>query len=174
MKILLGVSGGIAAYKACELTSLAVKAGHGVQVVMTANATRFVGPTSFEGLSGQPVVTDTFADAMRHIELGKWAEVVILAPASANLVGKLACGLADDVLTTTLLAVPAGVPVVVAPAMNTQMWLNPVVQRNLRWLEELGRFRIVPPTSKRLACGDVGPGALADPADILAAATTPG
>ncbi|MBM4390172.1 MAG: hypothetical protein FJ090_03540 [Deltaproteobacteria bacterium] len=172
MKVLLGVTGGIAAYRACELVSLAVKAGHSVRVVMTANATRFVGPLSFEAMSGHPVLTDTFSDALAHIEWAKWAEVAVVAPCSANALAKLACGLADDALSTTLMALPRGRRVVLAPAMNTEMWLNPATQRNLRWLDELGRFTIVAPTEKRLACGDVGPGGLAEPSDILAAIAT--
>ncbi len=172
MKILLGVTGGIAAYRACELTSLAVKAGHSVRVVMTQNATHFVGPLSFEALSGSPVLTNTFADALAHIEWAKWADVAVVAPCSANVLAKLACGLADDALCTTLMALPRGRQVVIAPAMNTEMWLNPVTQRNLRWLDELGRFTIVAPTEKRLACGDFGPGGLAEPSDILAAVAT--
>ncbi len=169
MNVLLGVTGGIAAYRGCELVSLALKRGHAVRVIMTANAQRFVGLTSFEALSGQPVMTDTFADPLGHIQWAKWATVAAVAPASANVIGKLACGLADDALTTTLMALPRGRRVVVAPAMNTEMWLNPVVERNLRWLGELGRYDIVAPTEKRLACGDVGPGGLAEPADVLAA-----
>jgi len=172
VKVLLGVTGGIAAYRACELVSLAVKSGHSVRVVMTANATRFVGPLSFEAMSGHPVLSDTFADALAHIEWAKWAEVAVVAPCSANVLAKLACGLADDALTTTLMALPRGRRVVVAPAMNTEMWLNPVTQRNLRWLDELGRYTIVAPTEKRLACGDVGPGGLAEPSDILAVVAT--
>lgn len=170
MNLLLGVSGGIACYRACELVSLAVKGGHAVRVVMSANAQRFVGSTTFEGLSGHPVMTDTFADAMAHIEWAKWADVLVLAPASANLLGKLACGLADDALTTVAMAIPRGRPVVVAPAMNTEMWFHPVVQRNVEWLLDLGRYSIVEPTEKRLACGDVGVGGLAEPGDVLAAA----
>lgn len=168
--LLLGVTGGIAAYKACELVSLAVKAGWTVDVVLTANAARFVGPITFAGLSGRPVHVDTFADPMAHIQLAKRASVCVIAPLSANVLGKLACGLADDVLTTTVMALPRGTPCVLAPAMNTEMWFNPVVQRNVRWLDELGRYRWVMPTEKRLACGDVGVGGLADPVDILAAA----
>lgn len=168
MNLLLGVSGGIAAYKACELASLAVKRGHDVRVLMTENAARFVGPITFEGLTGHPPLTDTFSDGMAHIQLAKWAQCVALAPVTANLLAKLAMGLADDPLTTTVLAVPARTPVVVAPAMNTEMWLHPATQRNLRWLDELGRYRRIEPVSKRLACGDVGVGGLADPADILA------
>jgi phosphopantothenoylcysteine decarboxylase / phosphopantothenate---cysteine ligase len=174
MRILLGVTGGIAAYKACELTSLAIKAGHEVRVCMTANATRFVGPVTFEALSGHPVLTDTFGSggAMDHISWAKWAEVAVVAPCSANVLGKIACGLADDALTTVLLALPSPVRVVLAPAMNTEMWNNPAVRRNLRWIDELGRYRVVEPASKRLACGDVGPGALAEPADILSFVTS--
>ena len=171
MNLLLGVSGGIAAYKACELVSLAVKAGWSVRVVMTANATRFVGPATFEALSGQPVLTDTFASggAMDHITWAKWADVACIAPATANVLGKLACGLADDALSTLFMALPRGKPVVLGPAMNTEMWEHPVVQRNLRWIDELGRYTVVTPLEKRLACGDVGVGGLAEPARLLAA-----
>lgn len=169
MRLLLGVTGGIAAYKACELVSLAVKGGHSVRVVMTANATRFVGPITFEGLSGHPVLLDTFEGGMAHIDWAKWADVACVAPATANILGKLACGLADDVLSTVLMALPEGRPVVLAPAMNTEMWKQAVVKRNLRWLDELGRYAVVPPAAKRLACGDVGPGGMADPAEVLAA-----
>jgi phosphopantothenoylcysteine decarboxylase/phosphopantothenate--cysteine ligase len=182
MNLLLGVSGGIAAYRACELVSLAVKAGHAVQVVMSANATRFVGPITFEALSGRPVLTDTFDPAfpgrdgapaaMAHITLAKWADLAIVAPVSANTLAKLAFGLADDALTTTLLALPHGRRVVLAPAMNTEMWLNPATQRNVHMLQELGRFEIVGPAEKRLACGDVGPGGMAEPADLLAWVST--
>lgn len=169
MRILLGVTGGIAAYRACELVSLAGKAGHEVQVVMTANATRFVGPITFEALSGRPVRLDTFADALGHIEVAKWAEVAAVAPCSANVLAKVAHGLADDLLTTALLALPRGRRVVLAPAMNTEMWFNPVVQANLERLAAFERFVVLEPASKRLACGDVGPGGLPEPADILAA-----
>ena len=169
MNLLLGVSGGIAAYKSCEVASLAVKRGHAVRVMMTGNATRFVGPATFEGLTGHPVLTDTFADAMAHIAWAKWSDAVLLAPVTANLLGKLAVGLADDALTTVVMAVPAATPIVLGPAMNTEMWLHPVVQRNLRWLDELARYAVVAPVHKRLACGDEGVGGLADPADLLAA-----
>jgi phosphopantothenoylcysteine decarboxylase/phosphopantothenate--cysteine ligase len=167
MKLLIGVTGGIAAYTACELVSLAVKAGHEVRVLMTHNAKRFVGPTSFEALSSHPVMDDTFSDPLAHIEWAKWADVVCIAPLSANTLSKLACGLADDALSTVLMAVPAGVPIVLGPAMNTQMWAHPIVQRNLSWLLELERYTVVAPVSKRLACGDHGPGGLASPQDLL-------
>ncbi len=177
MRLILGITGGIAAYKACEIVSLVTKLGGEVRVVMTPNAARFVPPLTFEALTGPPVMTsamdtsptDGGATSIEHIAWAKWATVAAIAPLTANSLGKLACGLADDALSTVVMALPADTPVVLAPAMNTQMWLNPVVQRNLRWLDELGRFRVVDPVHKRLACGDVGMGGLADPADIVAA-----
>jgi len=174
-KLLLGVSGGIAAYKACDLTSLAIKAGWDVEVILTENATRFVGPLTFAGLTGRPAHTDNFAPgaAMAHIHLAKWADIVVVAPLSANTLGKIACGLADDMLTTTLLALPRGTRCLLAPAMNTEMWFKPVVQRNIRWIDEMERFSWIAPTEKRLACGDHGVGGLAEPADILAALEAP-
>lgn len=180
MRILLGVTGGIAAYKSCEIASLAVKAGHDVRVVMTENATRFVGSITFEALSGNPVLLDTFAGALLpgstsaidHIAWAKWAEAVLVAPLTASTLAKLACGLADDALTTVLMAVPRSTPIVLAPAMNTAMWEHPVVRRNLEWLAALGRYVLVDPVSKRLACGDVGAGGLPEPADLLGLVTT--
>jgi phosphopantothenoylcysteine decarboxylase/phosphopantothenate--cysteine ligase len=180
MRILLGVTGGIAAYKSCEFTSLAVKAGHDVRVIMTTNATRFVAPLTFEALSGNPVLLDTFVgaplpgstSAIDHINWAKWAQAVLVAPLTANTLAKLACGLADDALTTVLLAVPASTPVVLAPAMNTVMWDHPVVRRNLEWLRALDRYVLIDPVSKRLACGDVGTGGLPDPSDLLGLVTT--
>ncbi len=175
MNILLCVTGGIAAYKACELVSQARKAACEVRVVMTANATRFVDPVTFQALSGHHVYTDVFAESpsgeIDHIAWAQWADVAIVAPATANILGKLAVGLADDAVSTILMAVPDGIPVVIAPAMNTHMWLHPVVQRNIGWLAQLGRYHLVDPVSKRLACGDEGPGAMADPRDVLARAT---
>ncbi len=176
MKILLGVSGGIAAYKACDLVSLANKQGHQVQVVMTASATRFVTPLSFEALSGRPVMTSTWEGVgnpgIDHIEVAKWAEVACVAPCSANTMGKLACGIADDALSTVWMALRRGTRCVIAPAMNTEMWLNPVVQRNRQWLDNLGRYHFIEPVEKRLACGDIGVGGLADTQSILDAVTT--
>lgn len=171
MNILLAVSGGIAAYKACELVSLARRSGHGVRVAMTANATRLVGPATFQALCGHPVLVDTFQgwdpSSIDHIAWAKWAQVAVVAPATANLIGKLACGIADDAVTTVFMALPPQVPRLLAPAMNTAMWLNPVVQRNMGWLRDLGSFHFVDPVEKRLACGDVGVGAMADASTIL-------
>ncbi len=175
-RVLLGVSGGIAAYKAADLVSQLVKNDCEVRVVMTRSATRFVTELTFEAMSGHPVMLDALAtggggeaSAIEHIDWAKWAEVAVVAPCTANTLARLACGLADDALSTVFMALPAEVDVHVCPAMNTAMWVHPVVQRNLQWLGALGRYRIVPPTSKRLACGDVGVGALADVSDIVSA-----
>lgn len=167
--LLLGVSGGIAAYKACELTSLAMKAGWDVRVVMSANAERFVGATTFGGLTSNRVLTSTFEDPMAHIDWPKWATVACIAPATASILGKLGNGIADDVLSTTMLALRRGTPCVLGPAMNTEMWENPAVVRNVGWLGAQERYTLVAPVSKRLACGDVGVGALAEPQVILEA-----
>ena len=176
MNVLLGVSGGIAAYKAADLVSQLVKADCSVRVVMTPSATRFVTALTFEAMSGHPVMVDALstggggsASAVEHIDWAKWADRAVVAPCTANTLAKLAVGLADDALSTVFMALPAGVPTTICPAMNTAMWEHPVVQRNLRWLDDLGRYRIVAPTSKRLACGDVGVGGLAEVADIVSA-----
>lgn len=178
MNLLLGVTGGIAAFKSAELASRAVGAGANVRVVMTSAATRMVGPLTFEGLTGHPVLLDVLATGMPdgggtvidHIRWAKWASVAVVAPLTAHTLARLAHGLADDALCATWLALPATVPSVLCPAMNTEMWNHPVTQRNVEVLLASGRHRIVPPTSKRLACGDVGVGALADVSDILEAA----
>lgn len=177
MRLLLGVTGGIAAYKAADLVSRAVKEGIEVRVVMTATATAFVGPVTFQALTGHPVMLDHLAmetapaggSPIQHIAWAKWATVTCIAPLSAATLGKLAMGVADNALVTTWLAVPKGVPNLLCPAMNTEMWDHPIVQRNLRWLVETGRYTVVPPTEKRLACGDVGMGGLAEVDDILTA-----
>ena len=175
MKVLLGVTGGIAAYKACELVRRLrdeAHGGHEVQVVMTASATRFVTPMTFEVLSGRPAATSLWetSDArIEHINLARWPDVIAIAPATANTLARLAHGQADDLLTTVVLASRGDVPVVVAPAMNTAMWENPLVMANIARLDELPRFHFVAPTAKTLACGETGVGALADEAAILAA-----
>ena len=182
MRLLLGVTGGIAAYKACDLVSRSVKNGWEVRVVMTASATRFVGPLTFEALTNHPVMIDALATghspdgvhAVEHIQWAKWAEVACIAPLSANTLGKLACGLADDALTTVMLALPDGVPQVLCPAMNTQMWNHPLVGRNVGWLTDTGRVSWVDPTIKRLACGDTGVGGLAEVDEIMAAIAAAG
>jgi len=166
-RILLGVSGGIAAYKSCELVRRLRELGAEVRVVMTEGATRFVGPTTFQALSGQPVrvsLWDAQAEAaMGHIELARWAERILVAPASADLLARLAHGLADDLLTTLCLASAA--PLYLAPAMNQRMWAHPAVQENLATLRRHGA-RILGPAAGEQACGDVGSGRMLEPHEL--------
>lgn len=165
--VVLGVTGGIAVYKACELLRLLQKRGIDVFVVMTQNACRFVAPLTFETLSGHPVALDTFDRPqtweVEHIALAKRADLFLIAPATANIMGKMACGIADDMLSTTVMATRA--PVLVAPAMNTGMWENAAVQQNVKTLRARG-VEIVAPVSGHLACGDSGAGKLEDVAVI--------
>ena len=165
--VVLGVTGGIAVYKACELLRLLQKRGIDVFVVMTQNACRFVAPLTFETLSGHPVAVDTFDRPqtweVEHIALAKRADLFLIAPATANIMGKMACGIADDMLSTTVMATRA--PVLVAPAMNTGMWENAAVQQNVKTLRTRG-VEIVAPVSGHLACGDSGAGKLEDVAVI--------
>ena len=166
--VVLGVTGGIAAYKACELTSRLRKAGAQVYVIMTKNACQFVAPLTFETLSNHPVATDTFARPetweVEHVALAKRADVFVIAPATANILAKMACGLADDMLSTTVLATRA--PVLVAPAMNTGMWDNPATQENVKRLRQRG-VHFIGPEGGFLACGDTGAGRMSEPKDIF-------
>ena len=166
-KIVLGVSGGIAAYKACELVSRLKKLNADVHVIMTASAAKFVTPLTFQSLSLNQVAVDMFDTPnyweIEHISLAKLADVIVIAPATANIIGKLANGIADDMLSTTVMATKA--KVMIAPAMNTNMYENPVLKRNIKLLSELG-YIMIPPTEGRLACGDVGKGKMAEPAVI--------
>jgi phosphopantothenoylcysteine decarboxylase/phosphopantothenate--cysteine ligase len=169
-KILLGVSGGIAAYKACDLVRRLRDAGAEVRVVMTAGARQFVTPMTFQALSGHPVraeLWDPAAEAaMGHIELARWADQVLIAPASANSLARLAHGLADDLLSTVCLATSA--PLAVAPAMNQQMWAHPATEANLATLVARG-VRVLGPASGSQACGELGAGRLLEPHEIVAA-----
>lgn len=166
--VLLGVSGGIAAYKAAALASALVKQHATVEVVMTKNATEFITPLTFEQLTGRRVMVDTFdrnfSHQVEHIALAERTDLVIVAPATANVCAKFAHGLADDMLTTTVLACRC--PKLIAPAMNTNMFENPVTQDNLKLLEHYG-WEIIPPASGRLACGAVGKGKLPEPEVLL-------
>lgn len=168
--IAVGVSGGIAAYKSAGLVSLLKKAGAEVRVCMTENACRFIAPLTFETLSKNPVITDTFSREtpyeVSHVALGKWADLAVVAPATANILAKAACGLADDYLSTFLLA--AKYPVLFAPAMNSAMLHHPATQANLKTLEERGNIMIFGGAGL-LACGDVGDGRMAEPEEIFAA-----
>ncbi|MHC4249549.1 MAG: flavoprotein [Planctomycetota bacterium] len=185
-RVLLGVSGGIAAYKAAELARLLIKGGAtegtnegasevteegcDVRVVMTAAAREFVAPLTFESLTGNPVAAEMFArrtePVHQHIELARWAQAFVVAPATANILAKIALGLADDLLSTTALACEC--PVVVAPAMNAAMWRHPAVEANYANLRMRGVV-FVGPAKGALACGETGPGRMSEPAEIAAA-----
>jgi len=168
MKIILGVGGGIAAYKSAELARLLMQEGHEVQAVMTSAARKFVQPLTFAALTGRRALTDLFAieSAIEHISVAVEHEMLVIAPATADLMAKLAHGLADDFLTTLYLAFTG--PVLIAPAMNVNMWQHPATQANLETLRQRGNH-IVEPDSGYLACGMTGPGRLADPEVILEA-----
>lgn len=163
--VLLGVTGGIAAYKTASLASMLVKNGYDVQVVMTQNATNFINPIVFETLTKHKCLIDTFDRnfefSVEHVALAKWADVVMIAPATANVIGKLAHGIADDMLTTTVMACRK-CRKIIAPAMNTEMYLNPVVQDNMKILEKYG-YEIIKPAEGYLACGDIGAGKMPEP-----------
>lgn len=165
--IVLGVSGGIAAYKAAELLRLLVQAEAQVEVVLTAHAREFVTPLTFAALSGRKVHTDLFgpeAEPLEHITLGQEADALVLAPATANLIGKIAAGIADDLLSTLIVA--ATRPILLCPAMNVKMYENPVVQENLAKLAARG-VTVVPPETGAMACGAYGPGRLPEPTTIV-------
>ena len=165
--LILGVSGGIAAYKSAELLRLLTKAGASVRVIMTRSACEFVGPLTFEALSGQPVCTSLFDrdDAsIKHIDWAEQADAVVIAPATANVIGKLAGGIADDALSTLMMAVTC--PVVICPSMNTNMYLSRAMQRNLDILKADGHL-LLDPESGELACGTEGPGRLPEPVQIF-------
>ena len=169
VKVLLGVSGGVAAYKAVDLACRLRRLGAELQTVMTENACRLVGPKSFEAVSGRKVYTSLWSGCeefrIGHVDLASWADIVVLAPATANIIGKIANGICDEVLSTTV-CVCACKPVVVAAAMNCNMWANAAVQRNVAMVREMG-FELVGPVEGRLACGDDAIGRMAEPADII-------
>jgi phosphopantothenoylcysteine decarboxylase/phosphopantothenate--cysteine ligase len=169
-RIVLGVTGGIAAYKAAALTSKLAQAGAEVDVILTHSALQFIQPLTFQSLSHRPVYTDKFQEpdpsVIAHIELADKADLVLIAPATANIIGKMANGIADDMLTTTVLATKA--PVMLAPAMNVNMYAHPAVTANLQRLSEYG-YRFIEPGEGLLACGWVGKGRLAEPEEIVEA-----
>ncbi len=167
-KVLLGVAGGIAAYKSHELVRLLIKVGADVRVVLTQNARHFVSETSLQALCGHSVRCDIFDEhaeaAMGHIELARWADLICIAPATANLMARLATGMADELLTTLCLA--SSCPIVVAPAMNMHMWAHPATQANVSTLTSFG-YHLVGPASGEQACGDIGPGRMIEPSQIF-------
>lgn len=167
--IIVGVTGGIAAYKACDVVSKLKKLNANIHVIMTESACEFVQPMTFQTLSNNFVINDMFKEPktweVEHIELAKRADAFLIVPATANFIGKLAAGIADDMLTTTVMATRA--PIIIAPAMNTNMYTNRIVQANIGALQDLG-YKFIEPASGRLACGDIGAGKLADVDDIVA------
>lgn len=167
-EVLVGVCGGIAAYKVCEVVSSLVQRGASVTVAMTRSARRFVGPVTFQALTGRRVLTSLWhgrdvAD-MQHITLTDAADLMLIAPATANIIGKMACGIADDLVST--LVIGAASPVVLAPAMNDHMWVNPIVQRNVATLAEQG-YKFIGPGEGWLACGRFGPGRMVEAEEIV-------
>ena len=171
LNILLGITGGIAAYKVVDLASKLAAAGAGVRTVMTDSACQLVGPKSFEAVTRAPVYTSLWSDPRgheaAHISLADWAQIVVVAPATANILGKVAHGICDDLLSTTLCACWTS-PLLFAPAMNDRMWANPAVAANVEILKQRG-VHIVGPASGRLACGTEGLGRMAEPSEILEA-----
>lgn len=167
--IILGITGSIAAYKAVDLANTLTKEGHSVHVIMTESATKLLSVPTIQTISKNKVYTDMFESyipsEVEHISLAQKADLFLVAPATANFIAKAAAGIADDMLTTVLLAI-RDKPIIICPAMNTAMYENPITQRNIKVLSELG-FTFVEPREARLACGDLGKGALADIKEIL-------
>ncbi len=169
VNILLGVSGAIPVYKAADLASKLTSAGAKVRCVMTASAAKLVTPRTFQALTGMPVYTDLWTDpkdfSITHIDLADSADIIVVAPATANIIAKTANGICDDLLSTTLCAC-WNKPFLIAPAMNTQMWTNPAVQQNIETLKKR-QIEIIGPETGRLACGTEGTGRMTEPADII-------
>lgn len=170
-RVIVALAGGIACYKTATLVSRLVQRGALVRVLMTEAATRFVAPLTFQSLSGQTVLTSVWdADDRpdsQHIGLARWAELMVIAPATANTIGKLAAGLSDDVVTLTAGALPAATPLLLAPAMNADMWANPITQRNLATLRDLRGIHTVGPEEGWQACRTTGAGRMSEPGVIL-------
>jgi len=169
LNIILGVTGSIAAYKAADITNILTKDGYNVDVIMTKGGTAFITPLTMQALSKNKVYTDVFQEdypkEIKHISLSKKADLLLIAPATADIIGKLANGIADDMLTSVVLAIN-DIPMLIAPAMNTKMYENPIVQDNIAKLKKYG-FEIIEPKEALLACGDLGKGALADVTEIV-------
>ncbi|MBP7088090.1 MAG: hypothetical protein KBB01_02185 [Candidatus Omnitrophica bacterium] len=168
--ILVGISAGISAYKTCILVRLLVKDGFSVKVLMTENATKLINPVVFQSLSQDSVYVDMFQTYneghIRHISLSQWAKLCVIAPLSANTLSKIANGICDNLLTTVVCALPVKTKVLLAPAMNDNMWKNPVIQKNLEYLKTEKKYIIIPPQKGQLACGVYGEGKMAAADDI--------
>ena len=170
MNIVLGVTGSIAAYKAADITSSLTKRGHNIDVILTENGSKIITPITLQTLSKNKVYMDMFEEItpkeVKHISLAEKADIVLIAPATANIIGKIAGGIADDFLSTVVMAAPPHTPVYIAPAMNTNMYENPIVQDNIDRLKRFG-YHFIEPKESMLACGVLGKGALADVDDIV-------
>lgn len=173
-KLMVAVTGGIACYKVCTLVSRLVQRGAAVQVLMTDAATRFVAPLTFQTLSGRPVITSVWQPqehhSAEHVGIARWADLAIVAPCTANMMAKVAAGLCDDVVSLTLAALPSPTPVLLAPAMNADMWANPITQRNLRTIVDTLGHQTVGPDEGWQACRTSGSGRMSEPDVILEAA----
>ncbi len=171
MNIVLGVTGSISAYKAAEIANQLTKDGHDVHVVMTEGAAEFITPLTLQTLTKNKVHMGEFDEfdpsVVKHIDLAEKADLVLIAPATGNIIGKIASGIADDLLSAVAMAAAIQAPIYIAPAMNTNMYLNPIVQGNIEKLRSLGYFIIDPKESSHLACGTTGPGALEDVEKIV-------
>lgn len=168
--ILFLLSGSVACFKACSVISALVKQGHAVQTAVTPNALQFIGTATLQGLTGRPVYADMFAprqSGTEHISLSKWADAAVLCPASADVLNKMAAGVADDCVTTLFLAHDFAKPFLAVPAMNSRMFLHPATQASLEKLQNWG-VRVVTAQTGRLACGDEGPGRMPEPETVLA------
>ncbi|MEG0830587.1 MAG: bifunctional phosphopantothenoylcysteine decarboxylase/phosphopantothenate--cysteine ligase CoaBC [Anaerovoracaceae bacterium] len=174
MNILLGITGSIAAYKGADITNKLTKAGYNVDVILTQGGSKFITPLTLQTLSKNKVYMDMFEEItpteVKHIALAKKADLMLIAPATGNIIGKLAGGIADDFLSTVAMATFNQAPIFIAPAMNTNMYENPVVKENMEKLEDLG-YHFIYPKSDMLACGDLGKGALADVEEICKVVT---
>ncbi len=176
-KILIGITGGIAAYKICSLINQLKKNGHEIKVIMTESATKFVGPITFQTLSNNKVYVDMFAwqenYSTEHISLADWCDIMVIAPATANTIGKISLGLADNLLTSTVLALPKSIPVLIVPAMNVHMWENDIFQNNLKKIKKIKssntqkKYTVIEPRDGILACGYKGKGVIADSKKII-------
>ena len=174
--ILLGVTGGIACYKTCELVRLLIKNGYSVKVMMTEAATKFISPLVFQELSQNPVYVDMFRlikeENIQHISLSQWAHLCVIAPLSANTLSKIAAGICDNLLTTVVSALNADTKVLLAPAMNENMWKNPLIQDNVKKLKRIKKYFIMSPQKGSLACGVYGEGRMPEAKDIYSKITS--
>ncbi|MFA6459000.1 MAG: flavoprotein [Candidatus Paceibacterota bacterium] len=170
-KILVGITGGIAAYKVCSLVNMLISKKTVVRVVMTESAKKFITPLTFQSLTNQPVYDDLWNPLdpffIEHISISHWPDIIVIAPATANTIGKIANGLADNLLTTIISASLPDIKIILCPAMNSNMWNNPMFQKNLKTLKDTTKFLIVEPRSGVLACRDNGIGKIADNDEII-------